>query len=185
MNPSALQTPHELTQLFVRAVMLWISRKVTNPTANPSEAIVAVLTRKQWPPALPLASDVMELCDVINQLMGGRPLDSEERDALQLWAIDHFEMVEARRVRLARWRQLRWLNWIALALSISALVTAGVSWLLIGVTLAVFVTYFLAYFNARVTMWGPHPMQIFLALATVHGVLLALSLILGIQRLAG
>lgn len=64
------------------AIQLWIAAKQKNPESNPAEGIYFVLTNEIWPAGVPVVSNIIDLCAVLNEAMGQPSLTDEQRRAI-------------------------------------------------------------------------------------------------------
>jgi len=138
-----------IEEIYEQAILLWIASKVKNPDINPAHGIYFALTDEVWPPDVTEVNNSIELCAVLSQAFGQPPLTEDQTKALNVKAMALF--VEYTRgggpIRLLSY--VTWANGIGYVLAVVSIVMSGLSFWVIGLTVAVWACYGAARTAAR------------------------------------
>lgn len=117
------------------AVNLWVHYKLGDKDFDPSAGIIVTLTDSVLPPSVSRPKDLVETCEVINQIKGWPALTDEEKHWIQVAGVRESLAAQSARgtVRGGIW--LTYFYWIGYLLGFGAL---GVrfSWWIVGLLFA-------------------------------------------------
>lgn len=123
-----------------QAIELWLNQTEKNEDFNPSDGIVFALLNKTIPPDNQTPHNIVELCQLINQLQNCPPLTDEEEKEIQVTGIQIDESNKAVIGTYSFGMMLIWLTRIVYALAALALfIGAGAfRWWIVGLVVATF-----------------------------------------------
>lgn len=174
-----------VNQLHERAIQLWIHFKKLDENKNPAANIFFALTDKLWPGDIPIAQNVIELCNVLNTASGYKPLTLEERHHLNALAVHLFTQQETGASPFQIVKYLVWVDRIGYVLGLVTLVVAGFSWWIMVLMVAVWLFHKSALTAARMAAHEPRPSWEAPVLGFMHVGALCALIGLSVARLIG
>jgi len=123
-----------------QAIELWLIQKEKNEDINPSEGIIFSLLNKTIPQDSQKPNNIVELCQLINQLQNCPPLTDEEEIEIQVTGIQIYESKKAVNGTYSFGMMLIWLTRIVYALAALALFcgAGAFRWWIVGLVVATF-----------------------------------------------